>query len=49
MRYGGFPGVHYLNLEDEPVFIYLNFLEQANLVYRCRRYDLRGLRHLRPS
>lgn len=110
LRYGGFPGVHYLSLEDEPVFIYLNslyntivlkdvinrheirepaqldlitrflfdncgnittskriadylrqqrvavsvtrvqnylnFLEQANLVYRCRRYDLRGLRHL---
>lgn len=110
LRYGGFPGVHYLTLEDEPVFLYLNslyntivlkdvvnrheirepaqldlitrflfdncgnittskritdylrsqgvsvsvarvqnylaFLEQAYLVYRCRRYDLRGLRHL---
>ena len=110
LRYGGFPGVHYLQLQDEPVFTYLNslyntivlqdvvnrhgirepaqldlitrflfdncgnittskrisdylrqqrvaatvgrvqnyllFLEQASLVHRCRRYDLRGLRHL---
>lgn len=110
LRYGGFPGIHYLSLEDEPVFIYLNslystivlkdvvnrheirkpaqldmitrflfdncgsvttskriadflkaqkvsisvsrvqnylsFLEQAYLVHRCRRYDLKGKRHL---
>lgn len=110
LRYGGFPGLHYLSLQDEPVFTYLNslyntivlkdvvnrhnirepaqldlitrflfdncgnittakriadflkaqrlsvsvarvqdylaFLEQAFLVYRCRRYDLKGKRHL---
>ena len=110
LRYGGFPGIHYLSLEDEPVFTYLNslyntivlkdvvnrhairepaqldsitrflfdncgnittakritdymraqglsvslarvqnylaYLEQAYLVFRCRRYDLKGMRHL---
>ncbi len=25
---------------------YLSFLEQAYLIFRCRRYDLKGLRHL---
>ncbi len=111
LRYGGFPGIHYLDLDDDPVFTYLNslyntivlkdvvnrneirepaqldlitrylfdncgkittakriadylkaqsvnasvsrvqnyitFLENAYLVYRCRRYDLRGRRHLK--
>ena len=110
VRYGGFPGIHYLSLEDQPVFTYLNslyntivlkdvvnrhevrepaqldsitrflfdncgnittakritdymraqglrvslarvqnylaYLEQAYLVFRCRRYDLKGMRHL---
>ena len=110
LRYGGFPGIHYLRLEDEPVFTYLNslyhtialkdvvnrhevrepaqldgitrflfdncgnittakrmtdymkaqrlsvslsrvqnylsYLEEAFLVLRCRRYDLKGMRHL---
>ena len=110
LRYGGFPGIHYLSLEDEPVLTYLNslyntivlkdvvnrhairepaqldsitrflfdncgnittakritdylraqglsvslarvqnylaYLEQAYLVFRCRRYDLKGMRHL---
>ena len=110
LRYGGFPGIHYLRLEDEPVFTYLNslyhtivlkdvvnrhevrqpaqldgitrflfdncgnittakrmtdymkaqglsvslsrvqnylsYLEEAFLVFRCRRYDLKGMRHL---
>ena len=104
LRYGGFPGIHYLSLEDEPVFAYLNslyhtinrhevrepaqldgitrylfdncgnittakrmtdymkaqglsvslsrvqnylsYLEEASLVFRCRRYDLKGMRHL---
>ena len=110
LRYGGFPGIHYLRPEDEPVFTYLNslyhtivlkdvvnrhqvrepaqldgitrflfdncgnittakrmtdymkaqglsvslsrvqnylsYLEEAFLVFRCRRYDLKGMRHL---
>jgi hypothetical protein len=110
LRYGGFPGVHYLPLDDEAVFTYLNslyntvalkdiverhglrepgqldlitrylfdncgnitsakriadylsaqglavsatrvqnylaYLHDAFLVYRCRRYDLKGRRHL---
>ena len=110
LRFGGFPGIHYLSLEDAPVFTYLNslyhtivlkdivnrhevrepaqldsitrflfdncgnittakrmtdymktqglsvslsrvqnylsYLEQAYLVFRCRRYDLKGMRHL---
>lgn len=110
LRYGGFPGLHSLELADDPVFTYLNslystivlkdvvnrqdirepsqldhiirfvfdncgnittakrisdylaaqqvklpvaravsylgYLEDAYLLHRCRRYDLKGLRHL---
>jgi uncharacterized protein len=110
LRYGGFPGIHYLPLEDDAVFTYLNslyntvvlkdvvnrhdvrepaqldlitrylfdncgnltsgkriadylssqslavsvtrvgnylaFLQDAFLTYRCRRFDLKGKRHL---
>ena len=44
LRYGGFPGIHYLSLEDEQVFTYLNSL-YSTIVLKdvVNRHEIREL------